>query len=257
MLTEDPDISKFGVNNDSSSIWTEKNGASKIALQSPTLNITVYDGKQNNQSFLYSHSIYTLPYIKEHAVCQPVMADLQQTYQWGFSAILLEATMILLILWTFGVWMMWLRAHLEPSRRAKDEVPYDLKATLFLADAIRSDFKSLGEDTETLVNEQLTKLMSENLKGGRVEIQAPLEDNYSFWRDCWHWLKENKFWTLAFLFSMSFFPIWANCPLFVTMGFSMAAGWGKKTRAVMAWAAFIVGWAIFLPWLLSSIEVFP
>ncbi|KUI64331.1 hypothetical protein VM1G_11137 [Cytospora mali] len=236
-------IHEYGILQDTNSTWERY--PDNIQLPSPTLNITPYDGKANNKSFIYTpdNTTYTLPNITSNAVCQPVIIDLQQRYQWGFSVIQLELTLILLTIWSFGVWIMWLDAHLKLTSRGKYEVPHEFKATLYLTDSIRDDFIGVGEEPESLTNDEIRRQAREHLKGGRVEIQAPQSENdYSLRRWFWQWVKGNKLWTFSFLFAIgTSFNFRGNSILLLMMSFAMAAGWGKKTRAAMAWAAFIAG----------------
>ncbi|ROW10428.1 hypothetical protein VMCG_01603 [Cytospora schulzeri] len=198
-------IPQYGIRNDTPSNWSWiglwPENIDHIELQSPTLDITVYDGKVSDEAFLctQNNETYSLPYISEHAVCQPATTSLKQTYQWGFSVLQLEVTLILLTFWTFGVWIMWLRAHLELTSRGKHEVPHGLKAVLYLADSIRDDFDSIGEEAESLSDEELRRHAKEQLGGGKVKIEAPeSQTRYSLRRSLWHWLKTNSLWTLAF-----------------------------------------------------------
>lgn len=191
------------------------------------------------------------------------MVESQQTYQWGFSTLQLEVTLILLTIWTFGVWIMWLDTHLKLEGMGEYQVPHELKAALYLADAIRDDFKCVGENPDSLANDELRRYARKHLNGGKVGVQAPLSGNvYGFRRMAWHWLKANKLWTISLLSATTilafiledlmdslqhwFWIMGGYIPLFFVMGFALAAGWRRKTRAVMAWAAFIAGTVVFL-----------
>ncbi|ROV94215.1 hypothetical protein VSDG_05680 [Cytospora chrysosperma] len=243
-------ISQYGVRNNTPSNWTQISdhgyaNPDPIELQSPTLDITIYDGKVNNKSFIYtpSNTTYTLPYIEENSVCQPATVNFQQTYQWGFSVLQLEVTLVLLTIWTFGTWYMWLDAHLSLTNRGKFEIPHGIKAVLYLADSIRNDFNDLGEEPGLFTDEELRKHAAEHLRGGKVMIQvSESQVDLSLRWGSWHWLKTNKLWASAFLIAIA--SSWWFCGNFVvvsTMGLATAANWKRKTRTVVAWAAFIVG----------------
>ncbi|KAJ0114428.1 hypothetical protein J7T55_010817 [Diaporthe amygdali] len=243
-------MSKYGSNNHTSSIWYQGDYDNPKTLESPTLNITYWADKESDTLFLYTpnNTTYTIQVIQENAVCQPVMVNLQQTYQWGFSVVQLEIAMILLTIWTFGVWIMWLHAHLELSNRGKYEVPRELKAALYLADSIRSDLKEFDQEAEFLSNKELKAHAAEHLKGGKVDIQAlSLVNGYSFRRSSWKWIKTNKLWAFVFFFVLASTYFLFGIPLFLTMSFAMAAGWGRRTRAVMSWGAFLLVVAVGLP----------
>jgi hypothetical protein len=201
---------------------------------------------------------YSLDTIKENAVCQPVMANSHQTYQWGFSVIQLETTLVLLTAWTLGTWLLWLHAHHELSSRGRYEVPQDFKAALYLADSIRADLRGLEQEADFLTNKELGRSASEHLKGGKVRIRhTPTPDNStSCRRRSWRWVKTNKLWLFMFFGALATcFFLWGNSFAILTMSFATAAGWGRKTRAVMSWAAFVFGTAIFLPLFLAVIGV--
>jgi hypothetical protein len=253
---EYPDISQYGIHSNTPSNWTQiddygyETDSDPIELQSPTLNITIYDGKVNNKSFIYipNNTTYTLSYIEENSVCQPATANSQQTYQWGFSVLQLEVTLVLLTIWTLGVWVMWLDAHLSLTTRGRYEVPHGFKAVLYLADSIRNDFNDLGEEPELLIDVELRKHAADHLRGGKVKIQvSESQFDFSLWRSSWHWLKTNKLWASAFLVALA--SSWWLCGQFVvvfTMWLATAAHWKRKTRAVVGWTAFVVGIPISL-----------
>ncbi|KAL1862937.1 hypothetical protein Daus18300_008268 [Diaporthe australafricana] len=123
------------------------------------------------------------------------MVSSQQTYQWGFSVVQLEISLALLLLWTLGVWIMWLHGHLELASRGRYEVPKELKAALYLADSIRNDLNAAGQEASFLTNNELGKYAAKHLKGGKVEIEGlSLDGGYSFRRNSWQWIKNNKLW---------------------------------------------------------------
>lgn len=247
--------------NDTDSIW-QQGGTSddNILVKSPTLNITYLEGKGINTTFFYlprNKNSYSLGYVQENAVCQPVMANYQQTYQWGFSVIQLETTIVLLTFWTFGVWIMWLHAHLELSNRGRYEAPQDFKAALYLADSIRADLKEFEQQVDLMTNKELEKSANEHLRGGRVEVLTlTLDKCISCRKRSWLWVKTNKLWLSMFICALGT-CIWlpGNVLAVLVMGFSTAAGWGRRTRAIMSWAAWSVGVGIHLPILLTSLAV--
>lgn len=186
------------------------------------------------------------------------MENFQQTYQWGFSVIQLEIGLVLLTVWTFGIWIMWLHAHHELSNRGKYEVPQEFKAALFLADSIRADLKESEQEAEFLTNKELKKHADENLKGGKVEIQAlSLDQSISLWKSVWQWIKTNKLWIFGLVCALAtVIYLLGNILVVLTMSFAMAAGWSRKTRAILSWSAFVVGSAIFIPIMLKNFNVF-
>lgn len=249
--------------NHTNSTWEVPDSDVGVPLESPTLNMSYWTGDGGDSAFFLPSndggdgSIYYLDDLQKNAVCQPVMANTQQTYQWGFSVIQLEVTLVLLTVWTFGIWLMWLQAHYELLNRGKYEVPQEFKAALYLADSIRGDLKHNDQEAEFLTNKELKRHAGEHLKGGKVEIQAPsLDKNINLRRSAWHWVKTNKLWLFAFVAATAsciYTPcILLNTILILTMSFAMAAGWGRKTRAAFSWAAFFVGWGVFLPIILMN-----
>lgn len=186
------------------------------------------------------------------------MENFQQTYQWGFSVIQLEIGLVLLTVWTFGIWIMWLHAHHELSNRDRYEVPQEFKAALFLADSIRADLKESEQEAESLTNKELKKYADEHLKGGKVEIQAlSLDQGIGLWKNVWQWVKTNKLWMFGLFCALAtVIYLLGNILVVLTMSFAMAAGWGRKTRAILSWSAFVVGSAIFIPIMLKNFNVF-
>lgn len=92
------------------------------------------------------------------------MANAQQTYQWCFSLFQLEMVLVLLAIWTFGIWITWLHARHDLSNRGKYDVPQEFKAALYLADSIRADLKEVDQEVEFLTNKELGRHADGHLK---------------------------------------------------------------------------------------------
>lgn len=173
------------------------------------------------------------------------MENNQQTYQWGFSVLQLEITLCLLTLWTFGTYIMWATAHLRLANIGLAyKAPGNFKSTLSLADAIRKEIKEQSDkDVNSLTERELASFIKTGLKGGRVMVQSPpLIPRQSAGKWIWKWAMANRAWTVAYTvvsLSMVFYGI--TSLIWLTMTFSMVAGWGQKTRYLALLLSLVSG----------------
>lgn len=224
------DISEYGATKNIKSIWTE------TSLDSPTLNIEPCFDALDRERLVFEGKIYDDKYFttNDSTICQPVIEGNQQTYQWGFSVLQLEISLCLLTLWTFGIYAMLISAHL---RLASMGTPYNtlgnLKAAMSLTDAVVKDFNEQhGKDIKSLTGREVMSYTRTKLNGGRVMLQPqPLVPSQSARKVIWNWVMANKTWTVAFTFvSLSLVYFTMTFLIWLTMVFSMVAGWGRKTR---------------------------
>lgn len=203
--------------------------------------------EQSRRPFVFEHKLYKYGYFTtdDITICQPVIENNQQTYQWGFSVLQLEITLCLLTLWTFGIYIMWATAHLHLANIGiAYEAPGNFKSTLSLADAIRKDFKEQHDkDVISLTERELISFIKTRLKGGRVTVQSPpLIPRQSLWKWIWEWAMADKAWKIAYAvvsLSMGFYAI--TSLIWLTMTFSMVAGWGQKTRYLALLLSLVSG----------------
>lgn len=191
------DVSKYNVSSLGNSKW---NG---IDLDSPTLNITRYLNGQSRGPFVFQNKFYDYEYFftNDRAICQPVMENNQQTYQWGFSVLQLEITLCLLTLWTFGIYIMWSTAHLRlASMGIAYNAPGNFKSTMSLARAMRKEFREQhGKDVNSLTERELISFVKKRLNGGRIMLQSPpLGPRQNEWKLIWKWVMANEAWTVSY-----------------------------------------------------------
>lgn len=233
------DIYDYGVSKPQGSKWNGK------SLDSPTLNILYYWDRRSKMPFSFKNKTYDDEYFRTNdtAICQPVMENYQQKYQWGFSVIQLEITVCLIMLWTIGIYIMWATAHLRlVSMGIEHNAPGNFKSTVSLADAIRKECKEQNDkDVNSLTERELMTYIKTRLNGGRMMIQpSPLVPRQSVWNFIWKWTMENKAWTVAFAIVSVFTWCYAVVSLiWLTMTFSMVADWGKKTRNLVLLLSFV------------------
>lgn len=196
---------------------------------------------------VFENKIYDYEYFStnDRTICQPVMENNQQTYQWGFSVLQLEITLCLLTLWIIGIYIMWVTAHLRlESMGIAYKAPGNFKSTISLADAIHKDFKEQRcKDVSSLTGRKLMSYVETRLNGGRVMVQAPpLIPRQSAWKLIRKWVMENKAWTFAFTIvslSMMYYPVASL--IWFTMTFSVVAGWSQKTRDLVFLLTLVSG----------------
>jgi hypothetical protein len=158
-----------------------------------------------------------------------------QTYQWGFSFLQLFVGLILMLTWTIGVCVIWLRGHVGRKSRPGDEVPTRYKAVLNLASSLCEAFSAIGEEPDALTNSQLKQHIAKSLDGGRVEAVNPFPAKYKLRAAAWAWFKRDKWWILLLGISTGggfLFPGALVFPSGVLL--AIAIGKSNGSRAVMA-----------------------
>jgi hypothetical protein len=81
---------------------------------------------------------YDIPYIRDNGRCQQ-----QNTYQWGFSFLLLFIALLLSTLWALGMWAMWLDAYYNSKIDVVGERDMgSWRAVMDLAEAIATNLNS-------------------------------------------------------------------------------------------------------------------
>ena len=113
--------------------------------------------------FMYQNTTYTFAYIQGNGQC--AQSD-PPSYQWGFSFLLLFITSLLTAVWSVGMYIMWLDAHLNSRyNRARRQLG-SYRAVLDLAKAFRQD---MGEDaTEHLSNSELKERIKHGTNGHAI-----------------------------------------------------------------------------------------
>lgn len=113
--------------------------------------------------FIYENTTYTYADVQTNGQC---VQAIPPGYSWGFSFILLFVTALLTTIWSFGMYIMWLDAHLHSryDRAGRRMGPY--RAALDLAKALRKD---MGEDAaEHLSNSEIKHLLERGMNGHMI-----------------------------------------------------------------------------------------
>ncbi|KAF1834814.1 hypothetical protein BDW02DRAFT_597817 [Decorospora gaudefroyi] len=121
----------------------------------------------------YGNETYTSTDLMERGKCQAML-----DYQWGFSFVQLCIMLIILLLWTMGLTIMWIRSHYVMNRRSSEEVAGINKAVFELADAMRSQLdlyaKEKGDDLSLFPESELRRRITKDLRGGSIAYDTPL-----------------------------------------------------------------------------------
>ncbi|KAG9186051.1 hypothetical protein G6011_02607 [Alternaria panax] len=126
----------------------------------------------------YANEIYHLNYMQENGICQAKL-----DYKWGFSYIQLYIMVILHILWSLGLYTMWVRAYMVMKKRGrgKEEVAGEHKAVFELAAAMREQMdepaKEEAVDLSALTEAKLRRRITKDLRGGSISYTTPLLPN--------------------------------------------------------------------------------
>lgn len=127
---------------------------------------STYEGPSDwkNATFLYENTTYSWQDVSHYGQCVQIA-----TYKWGFSFLLLFITFVLTTIWSIGMYVMWLDAHLHSRYNRAGRQIGTYRAVLDLAKAMRKD---MGEDaTENLSNTELKEKINRRLNGGVIGYQ--------------------------------------------------------------------------------------
>lgn len=204
---------KYGVGgtmNSSSIFELTSTGSSNITLPPPVLNIsahidpedTILGGPNNIDllqppSWFCENQIYDNTYVQENGSCQNT-----GNYQWGFSFLQLVACQLLLILWTFGIYTMWLREYFTLKRtRDLSLTSGEHKAILELADAMQEELGIHHMNPSLLVEKELNDRVNNELKGGSISYYPANRERKAcdITIEVTEWLKRERRWLFAFL----------------------------------------------------------
>ncbi|KAK4463593.1 hypothetical protein QBC42DRAFT_265169 [Cladorrhinum samala] len=171
----------------------------------PSTNTTPFQDEWN-QKLRYENDTYSLREILKGGKCQPV----SDRYQWGFSFVQMFITAALLMVWTAGIWTMWLKVHLNSSTTEHGRAPKRWRGMLHLADSIKCDLVAAGIDWRQLTNEQLATAIKKRLKGGNVSfsVNAVNNTNIGIWSHLLKHFKVLKWWTISLTLQLVVF-VWA------------------------------------------------
>ncbi|KAK0707852.1 hypothetical protein B0H67DRAFT_647991 [Lasiosphaeris hirsuta] len=171
---------------------------------------TYYDA----QNFLYS-----LDYVTANGSCQPSVqgcdatttttttttatanndACSAQIYQWGFSLVQATLSGALAIVWTAGLYALYLAAHLQLPLVDTPEIPRGWRAVMLLGDTIRRELDAHGIDPDRVTDKQLKRMVRRQLRGGRVSMPHQLANPSRGFRQAWRqWLAREKWWLVSF-----------------------------------------------------------
>jgi len=165
--------------------------------------------------------------------CQPDV-----TYKWGFSFLLLFVCLILLLVWTAGTYILWLKARLAMRHHEDAEIAGEYKAVLELASAMNNEFGKHGKNPGVLRERQIKTVIKNELNGGTMMYHSPLreEEKFKFHHGFKRWIVRDKWWMLAFSISL---PCIFG-PMFGALRGSMGRGFPFAIFSVFVAAGILV-----------------
>lgn len=150
-----------------------------------------YTTSSDNETFVLGDST-------TQGKCQPDVS-----YKWGFSFLFLFIFLIVLLVWTAGTYIMWLKARLAMRHHDNAEIVGEYKAVINLASAINNEFGKRGENPGFLRERQIRLMMKKELNGGTMMYHSPLRENKFKYREGFkRWLIRDKWWILALTISL-------------------------------------------------------
>jgi hypothetical protein len=102
--------------------------------------------------------------------------------------------LILLIIWTVGMYIMWLYSHVTMRRRGRDHVAGEYKAILELADEMRRQLDS-GDSNDSIYatnvkESELYRRITKDLRGGAISYNAPLLPDQDYQDEEGSWIED-------------------------------------------------------------------
>jgi hypothetical protein len=140
-------------------------------LSAPLLNITVVS--ETEWPVLYDRNdnqTYNRNYIQSHRVCQDISRN---TYQWGFSFLILFIFTVILLFWSIGTFILWLKAVGAMTQRNTVNSTGEYKALLYLADAITQNLQTVSRDPNDLTEAEIRASIKGELNGGKIPYNNP------------------------------------------------------------------------------------
>jgi hypothetical protein len=132
--------------------------------------------------------------------CQPQIGG---SYKWEFSFLLAFICIMLLIVWTVGTFLMWMKATIAMRQHDDREIAGGYKAVVELATTMDSQFSKQEEDVAKMRDGQVRSRIKQDLKGGSMVYEAPhREIQSSMWNIlmlCKKWLWKDKWWLFAII----------------------------------------------------------
>ncbi|KAK5655840.1 hypothetical protein OQA88_5379 [Cercophora sp. LCS_1] len=211
--------------------------------------------------------LYTLDYVKANGVCHPVTEPCERgdvtandkctvhTFLWGFSFIQTFILTVLALLWSCGLYVMWLKSHLQLPFQGSRETPCGWRALMHLGETMRAELDRLGIDPNRLTDKELKKRIRNKLQGGPISFHEPLQNpEAGFWNTFRSWIKHGKWWLAAFTVTTALavpltillyhrYPLasFLFCGLSVGLFWSMALGRTPASRFTFAGIGLAVG----------------
>jgi hypothetical protein len=126
-----------------------------------------------------------------------------QNYKWGFSFLQLLICLVLLFIWTAGIYIMWLRAYFTMKARECDpsDISGEYRAVIELATAMQFELSSIKVDPHNLTEEQLSRKINKDIKGGAISYAYTTAKprTYNYTKRLRSWIIREIWWLLAML----------------------------------------------------------
>lgn len=129
-----------------------------------------------------------------------------QKYQWGFSYLQLYIVINSLLLWSTGIYLLWLKAQFNLPLAQYDQVPQEWECVLHMSRELRKQLKKSGvRSVNRLTHIQLKDNVTAHLQGGQISFGAELETDViiTLRMGIWRWLRVNRLWACTFVLQVS------------------------------------------------------
>jgi hypothetical protein len=160
---------------------------------------------------------------------------------------------IILLVWTIGIWVMWLRSRTVMKRRGRTEVAGEYKAVFELADTMRTQIqayeKEHSDDIPAVTESRLRCRVSKDLRGGSMSCTTLLLPNgkdgqgdagWSF--RAWMKRKTMSIFALAVCFLLAFFGYITAlaAPLPLECGICLYIGTTRRSCLILSFWLYVV-----------------
>lgn len=170
-----------------------------ITLGPPALNISKYGLSSDGDDEFYFVNPSSLTWVWKNQTFDPDKLHKEGkclttgTYKWGFSFLQLTVCLILLLVWTSGLYIMWLKAHftMKLRKRQHDEISGIHRGVIELSAAMQCELGMHNTDPFSLKEKELKEKVYKQLRGGGISYAYATKHSqmFSLRRGMKKWLK--------------------------------------------------------------------
>ncbi|KAK3987145.1 hypothetical protein QBC44DRAFT_372434 [Cladorrhinum sp. PSN332] len=147
---------------------------------------------------------YGLSYILQNGRCQQI----SDRYHWGFSYLQTIILDILILMWTLGIFLIWLKAEINLPLPGHQEVPRGWLSLLQMADSLRTECVDSDISVTHTTDSVLKREVPKTINGGHISFDTNWGGDtgmLSLRTWIWAWCKNSPGWVVIFGANLSLF----------------------------------------------------